>query len=627
MSSREVPELENADEAQTPHNKKHTLKGSFNRPVYGFGDAFNLDSMPNMNGYFMPFLKQEHPLYGVHFAQIDNGEFLARLKWKPFNPVNSPRDDWIAFVDELFYYLYDFLPMTKAISESQFKTLLKRHLGDDLEDYDNIPAPIILDEYQEVMYDFDQAFRDYHAFHNDTHRALAHMAVKSKLEMRMQLQPSSRLTLLLYNYPRAYRDKVFAMFAPELNPQGFPSHISVEKFNEIAYYMTQLSYNSINSPEDDMSTRSPKRRRTESSLQPETFQVGKAYRLWEDHDIQDLEKEPVDPSSGLPESLHAILIRTYETFVPFSRLMQKERVENWAIIAGVIKDGRNRTVVPRNDSLIDPLVQLYHNSSRFGHRDLEATIDKLTKSFLWHNMRSSVKAVARTCISCMKDINPPLPLDMAGATEVPDHPLKLIGVTHISVEQNECDGFDEILLIQDKFSQAVFLEPAKASDDAGQTWCRLAVALERAGGLPESIITSSDARFGGTFEVMVAKNGVKHMRTTEANSEVNEGTERMQPLVLKYLLIYSKDLQWVDTLKSCEMSLNTVPDSVTKYAPHEIMYSQEVISPLDDAITRGPKLMRRAASQNRELWPPHWAHVKQRLERAGPRRNGTSSDD
>ncbi|RNA13347.1 Transposon Ty3-G Gag-Pol poly, partial [Brachionus plicatilis] len=62
------------------------------------------------------------------------------------------------------------------------------------------------------------------------------------------------------------------------------------------------------------------------------------------------------------------------------------------------KDGVTRKVVPM--SLVDLVLELFHDIPLSGHRDFEKTFDTISSRYYWFNFRSEVKQFCDTCFQC-----------------------------------------------------------------------------------------------------------------------------------------------------------------------------------------------------------------------------------
>lgn len=199
-----------------------------------------IEAVGSIDGYFMPFVGQANPLLSIPLAQEDNKHFAKRVSNNPFRPRSPPDSMWIAFNQELYDYLAEYLFKANAISTSQFLNLLKAYLR-GIPNYNALRPIEILKKYQLFNYRFNQAVRDYHEFTKDTNNYFVYSSLKRSLETQMCNDPVSKLTLDLYNYPRALRSQVFEQFRSFFNLALFPRNITEEMYEEIKVFMTLLN--------------------------------------------------------------------------------------------------------------------------------------------------------------------------------------------------------------------------------------------------------------------------------------------------------------------------------------------------------------------------------------------------
>lgn len=123
---------------------------------------------------------------------------------------------------------------------------------------------------------------------------------------------------------------------------------------------------------------------------------------------------------------------------------------------------------------------------------------------------------------------------------------------HITKLNPDSQGFDEILVIQDRLSKTIFLEPAKSTDTVEITWLKFTYALEKAGGLPDMLITDNGTKVGAEFKRRLAIHNVQHALTTTYHPQTNGGTERTNSSTITNLRKYRENENWLANLTACE---------------------------------------------------------------------------
>lgn len=163
----------------------------------------------------------------------------------------------------------------------------------------------------------------------------------------------------------------------------------------------------------------------------------------------------------------------------------------------------------------------------------------------------------------------------------PSIPFYIVAIDFI-VELPEVGpkGFNALLIITDKFTKKVALEPGKTIWNATD-WANVVIIalFKRDWGIPKAFISNRDPRFMLSFwraifkklKVDILTSTVYYPQTDGQSERTNQTVE----IALRYYLL-KPDVNWVDVLPFISAVLNNSVNFTTGFAPNELAYGFRV---------------------------------------------------
>lgn len=109
------------------------------------------------------------------------------------------------------------------------------------------------------------------------------------------------------------------------------------------------------------------------------------------------------------------------------------------------------------------IMKQYHKTPASGHWGTRKTLDMISRTFGWPNLRSDLLRFIKSCRSCqLGKVDHRPPQGLLKPLPVPDRPWSHIGVDFI-VKLPVVGGFDSVMVVVDHFSKASHFIPARES--------------------------------------------------------------------------------------------------------------------------------------------------------------------
>jgi transposase InsO family protein len=231
---------------------------------------------------------------------------------------------------------------------------------------------------------------------------------------------------------------------------------------------------------------------------------------------------------------------------------------------------RGRLCVPADSQLITKLTREVHDLPASGHPGARRTLALLRNAYHWPKMRDTVERYVRNCRPCHRIKHP---RDKYNGLLKP-LPIPLRPWTHITCDfitgLPECQGYDAVLTIVDRFSKMRHYIPCKKTIDAKQLARLFIVNVWRYHGLPNSIVSDRGAQFISAFWKEFCRIlGIKVKLSTAYHPETDgqsENANKELEVHLRAFVNYHQD-DWVDWLPTAEFSDNINENASTKVAP------------------------------------------------------------
>jgi RNase H-like domain found in reverse transcriptase/Integrase zinc binding domain/Chromo (CHRromatin Organisation MOdifier) domain/Integrase core domain len=233
-----------------------------------------------------------------------------------------------------------------------------------------------------------------------------------------------------------------------------------------------------------------------------------------------------------------------------------------------IEDGK--IFVPNSPELQGEIIRHHHDSVIAGHPGIDRTLEAIQRSFIWPRMRQTVAEYVQACQECQRvKIDRTARRAPLNPHDVPPRPWHTITIDMIGPLPSS-NGFDAILVIVDRFSKRMILEPVTTKLTA-QGVANIYVKRVFANwGLPEKVISDRGSTFVSKFMVELYAFLKIEKNASTAYHPITDGqTERMNQEIETYLRFYANHDQsnWSQYLPLAEFTYNDHRSSSTGFSP------------------------------------------------------------
>lgn len=218
----------------------------------------------------------------------------------------------------------------------------------------------------------------------------------------------------------------------------------------------------------------------------------------------------------------------------------------------------------------DLILKQYHETPVAGHWGIMKTLDMLTRTFGWPDMRTDVLNFIKKCISCQAvKVNHQPPQGLLKPLPIPDQPWSTIGVDFV-VKLPNSEGQDSVMVVVDHFSKAAHFIPARETLSAEEMARAFIKEVFKLHGLPDKIVSDRGSIFISKFWSSVLQQmQVSQAPSTAFHPQTDGQVERTNALLEDHLRHFCNDEQndWVKWLPMAEFAYNNTASSSTKLSP------------------------------------------------------------
>lgn len=229
---------------------------------------------------------------------------------------------------------------------------------------------------------------------------------------------------------------------------------------------------------------------------------------------------------------------------------------------------RDRLYVPEAFRVY--IIGKMHGDPAAGHWGVFRTLDLLTRSFSWPNVRADVLAFTSSCVRCQQiRVDHRKPQGELVPLPIPDRPWSTLGVDFV-VKLPLSNGFDSVLVFIDHLTKAAHFVPARESWNAAELARQFLSSIFRLHGLPDRIVSDRGPTFVSRFWTAVQRHlHIAPAPSTAFHPETDGQTERVNGVLEDYLRYFVNDRQddWALWLPLAEFSYNNTPSSSTSCSP------------------------------------------------------------
>lgn len=236
---------------------------------------------------------------------------------------------------------------------------------------------------------------------------------------------------------------------------------------------------------------------------------------------------------------------------------------------------RGKVYVPDDLQLRRDIVKMHHDLLGPGHPGRFKTYELLSREFWWPGMSVFVRDYVDGCATCQmtKPRNHPAHVPLV-PNEVPERPFGTI-TTDFITDLPECDGYNAIHCVVDRFTKTVIVSPCRKTIDADGTVDILVNGVYRRYGLWDKMISDRGPQFASkVMQAVHAKLGITSALSTAYHPQTDGETERYNQELEQYLRVFCNYRQddWVKYLPFAEFSHNSRIHSATGKSPFELLH-------------------------------------------------------
>ena len=266
-----------------------------------------------------------------------------------------------------------------------------------------------------------------------------------------------------------------------------------------------------------------------------------------------------------------------EQILRYSNLIEKEVEEErlnpssyWFQTDDGIWYFKHQIYIPNHSPLRDHILSLHHNTPSAGHPGPEPMTNLIARRYYWPSLKDDVKLYCQTCETCQKSKT------KTGKIPAPIYPFKSADGPWQIISWDligplpESRGYNAILVIVDKFTKRLTLEPTTTELSSQGAAKILIERIYRNHGLPEKIISDQGPQFVSKFMKEVYRLlRIEGNPSTAYHPQTDGQTKCLNQEVEKYLRIFVNNRQddWADWLSLAEFAQNNKITSATGFSP------------------------------------------------------------
>jgi len=240
-----------------------------------------------------------------------------------------------------------------------------------------------------------------------------------------------------------------------------------------------------------------------------------------------------------------------------------------------LHDGR--LCIPNSKSIRELLLHQHHdNENHFG---VGKTYQALSRRYFWPGLSRDVRKYITSCAQCLRNkSNNQASAGLLHPLPIPHERFSDIAMDFVG-PLPKSDGFDTILVITDRLTNYVRIEPtystATASDIAFlvyTTWCRQF-------GLPQRIVSDRDKLFMSQFWKTLHKLlNIEVQSSTSYHPQTDGSSERSNKTIIQALRNYvnRRQTDWSKHLTHVEVVMNNSVNATTELTPTELLYGSPI---------------------------------------------------
>ena len=273
--------------------------------------------------------------------------------------------------------------------------------------------------------------------------------------------------------------------------------------------------------------------------------------------------------------------------------------------------------IPANQTLCAEIIRQHHDTAIAGHPRTDRTQEAIWRNFWWPHMHTEIATYVQACQECQQ-----MKIDWTAwhaplvPHNVPPHPWHTISIDMIGPLPTS-HGNDTILVIVDKFSKCLILEPVTTRLTAlgvAEIYKRRVFSQW---GIFEKVISDCGSTFISEFMVELYKLlKIKKNPSTAYHPQTNGQTERMNQEIETYLQFFCNHDQsnWSQELSLAEFTYNDHRNKTTGFSPFFLTTGTHPWKGFEPCINKSTKCD--AAKEFVEQMMTNWNKAKDGLRHA-----------
>ncbi|PRP72887.1 hypothetical protein PROFUN_16906, partial [Planoprotostelium fungivorum] len=209
--------------------------------------------------------------------------------------------------------------------------------------------------------------------------------------------------------------------------------------------------------------------------------------------------------------------------------------------------------VPEKLRLI--IMMMKHDSPLAGHFGSHKTKELVRRDYWWPKMYHTIESYVKSCDTCQRAKHSRKKQSgLLQPLEVPSDRWTSVTIDFM-VELPECQGFNSIMVVVDRFTKMSHFIPCKNTITSEEAAWLYIDRVFRLHGIPEKIVSDRGTQFTAEFWTSFWKQmGTKHSMSTAYHPQSDGQTERVNSVLNQYLRVYCSYLQddWVPLLATAE---------------------------------------------------------------------------
>lgn len=238
--------------------------------------------------------------------------------------------------------------------------------------------------------------------------------------------------------------------------------------------------------------------------------------------------------------------------------------------------GLPRLYVPENTDVRTKILHEAHDTPTAAHFGVEKTLERISRSYFWPNMRKTVETYVHGCDACQrhKVINAK-PAGLLAPLPIPKKKWFTITMDLITKLPKTKTGQDAIIVFVDKLTKMVHYAATRSTCKATDVAKIFIEHVARLHGLPRTIISDRDPRFTGNFwRALFRALGTKLAMSSAYHPQTDGQTERANRTLEENLraFVNTKHNDWDEHLPIMEFAYNNSVNASTGFTPFYLNY-------------------------------------------------------